>query len=113
MSVTLTPELRGLVETGVISEAQAIDAMRDAPAADEFGGFARCVNPACDEQDTDHPIRLRRSFVTTWAPDIPVILTQTSYISPCHDEEINCPFCGQPRSLLEAAAPSYQRLAPV
>jgi hypothetical protein len=108
----LTPELAALVDTHVITHAQAQEAMAATPGEDEFDGYARCMQPQCDEHETDRPLRLRREYKETWAEDLPIVLGRTEYITVVDDSELSCPTCGFACAVLVSKPPSYQRLAP-
>jgi hypothetical protein len=108
----ISAELQALVDAGTISQGQAREAMKVAPGSDEFDGFARCMNPGCDEHEADRVLRLRRAHSQVWAPDIPVVISQTEHIEVADDAELSCPTCGLACAILTSKPPAYQRLAP-
>jgi hypothetical protein len=106
----ITPELQALVDQGVITGGQAVEAMAAAPAPNEVQGFARCMNPGCEEHETFRPIRMVRSTNQVWAIDLPIVLNETHYFAAVDDGELVCPGCGEPCALMASRPPVYQRL---
>ena len=103
----LSGELQALVDAGVITDAQAAEATRAAPAADEFTGYARCLTAGCERAETDRPLRLRRTWVKVMAPDLPVAITQTAHLEVVDDSELLCPDCGEHCAILPERPPTY------
>ncbi len=103
----ISAELRALVDAKVITLEQAQEAARSVPAADEFGGFARCVTQTCESFDALRPLRLRRTFMRTYgaAPLQHMVLQQTEYLETATPDEHACPDCAQPCALLPDLPP--------
>jgi hypothetical protein len=110
MAVAVSGELQALVDAGVITVGQAVEAMAAAPAAGEVAGFARCMDPGCVEHESFRPIRMVRSTVQVWAIDLPIVLNETHYLSAVDDSELVCSGCGQPCALMASRPPVYQKL---
>jgi hypothetical protein len=117
-TATISPELRRLVELGTITDAQAAEAMRNAPTDALFDGYAQCMNVNCDSAQAARnlgqlrPLALRRTVCRTMAPDMPVLISQTTHIEVVNDDDLACPECGSPCAILESKPPTYDRLAP-
>ena len=108
----LTPELKALVEQGVVTSEQAQEAMAAAPAPNELTGVARCVGlgsvkRACEMLDASRPIRLRRVFMQSWAPDLPILLGQTEHFEVLTEGDDLCPGCGGSCSISPEEPPEY------
>ncbi len=104
----ITPELRELVDGGVITLEQAVEAMHAAPAADEFMGFARCqATRSCESFQALRPVRLRRVFMRTYGakPLQHMVLAQTEYLEIVNVGDDHCPDCGKSCALLPCEPP--------
>lgn len=108
--MAVSAELQALIDAGVITDDQATLAMAAAPSPNEVAGFATCMTNGCDEHEVDRPIRLVRSTVQTWAIDLPLVLSETHYLSPVDDSELACPVCGEACAIKAGKAPVYQKL---
>jgi hypothetical protein len=102
--------LQALVEAGVITAQQAVEAKLKAPAPNEVQGFARCMDLGCPEHESFRPIRMIRSTNQVWAIDLPIVLNETHYLSAVDDSELVCPGCGGACALMASRPPVYQRL---
>lgn len=103
----ISGELQALIDAGVITTGQALEAQQAAPSADEFTGYARCLNPGCEGGETDRPLSLRRTWIKVMAPDLPVAITQTAHLEVVDDAELLCPDCGNHCAILPERPPTY------
>lgn len=106
----LSGELQALVDQGVISMAQAVEAAKAAPAPGEFTGFARCMTPGCEEHGADRPIRLLRTTKQVMADGLPVVEAQNDYHEVVDELDTICPECREPCAILETQPPTYARM---
>lgn len=105
----------------VIAQLQAqLDAANSKVAALSGGlisgdreGFAECMTPECDDFKALKPIAVRVEVVERHYPpgsDVRGIESTTQYAFARDEQDMVCPSCGGPRSVLESAPRKIPRM---